>query len=144
MKKLLSTRYSETGFSIAVFLLRIVSGGLMIPHGYDKLKNFSTYASGFTDPFHLGGSLSLSLSIFAEFFCAILLVFGLLTRLATLPLIVNMAVAIIVVHKGDLLFYIENGHIYGTAEQATLYMGIFMALLFTGAGKFSLDKMIGK
>lgn len=135
MKRLLSTRYTETSFSIAVFLLRIAAGGLMIPHGYDKLKKFSEYAPGFTDPFHIGSSLSLSLVIFAEFFCAILIVLGLLTRLATIPLIINMAVALFVAHKGK---------VFGEGEHAALYLVIYIAILFTGAGKLSLDKMIGK
>lgn len=135
MKKLLSTKYSETSFSLALFLLRIASGGLMIPHGYDKLKKFSEYAPGFTDPLHIGSSLSLSLVIFAEFFCAILIVLGLLTRLTTVPLIINMAVVVFIAHKGE---------IFGKGEHGALYLAIYIAILFVGAGKFSLDKMIAK
>ena len=145
MKKLLSTRYTETSFSIALFLLRIAAGGLMIPHGYDKLKQFSVYAPKYTDPFHIGTSLSLSLSIFAEFFCAILIVLGLLTRLATIPLIINMAVAVLIAHKGQILFYFDKeGQMHGAGEHAALYLAMFFVILLVGPGRFSLDKMIGK
>jgi putative oxidoreductase len=135
MKKLISTGYSETSLSIALFLLRAAAGAMMIPHGYDKLRHFSAYGPGFTDPFHIGGPLSLSLCIFAEFFCAILIVLGLFTRLASIPLIITMAVVV---------FYVFHGQIFGKAEHPSLYLAMFIAVLFAGPGKFSLDKMIGK
>ncbi len=144
MKKLLSTRYSETSFSLALFLLRIAAGGLMIAHGYDKLMRFSEYAPGFTDPFHIGSNPSLSLVIFAEFFCSIFIILGLFTRLACIPLIINMSVAVIIAHKGDVFFYFKNGQFFGQGELAALYLAVFIAILLVGAGKFSLDKIIGK
>jgi putative oxidoreductase len=135
MKKLMTAGYSETSLSISLFVLRAASGAIMIPHGYNKMKNFSEYASGFTDPFQIGGSLSLSLCIFAELFCAILVVWGLFTRLASIPLIVTMSVVILIVF---------HGQISGKAELPALYLAVFTAMLFAGPGKFSLDKMIGK
>ena len=70
----------------------------MISHGYKKLMNFAAKSSTFTDPFGIRSPLSMSMAIFAEFFCAILIVLGLLTRLACVPLIVAMAVAVFVSH----------------------------------------------
>jgi putative oxidoreductase len=81
MKKLFSTRYSDNSLSFALLLLRIAMGGLMIAHGFEKLTQFVTVAKTFPDPFHLGTTISLALVIFAEFFCAVLLVLGLMTRL---------------------------------------------------------------
>jgi putative oxidoreductase len=135
MAKLLSTRYSDTAFSIALFLLRVAAGILMLKYGYDKLQHFSKYAEHFSDPFHIGTSLSLSLVIFAEFFCSILIIAGLFTRIATVPLIVDMAVA---------LFYAHHGQVFGDGQKAALFLVIFITILFVGPGKFSLDKMIGK
>ena len=135
MAKLLSTRYSETSFAIALFLLRVAAGAMMIPHGYDKLSKFSEKAPTFSDPFHIGSTLSLSLVIFAEFFCAIFIILGLFTRLASIPLIINMSVIVFFAHKGQ---------IFGDAEKPALYLAIFIAILFVGPGKLSLDKMVGK
>lgn len=135
MKKLFSTRYSDQSISISLFLLRLAVGGLMIPHGYQKLMNFGAKSAGFTDPFHIGGPASMSLAIFAEFFCAILIVIGLATRLASLPLIITMSVALFIAHKGE---------IFGDGEHAALYLAGFLILLFAGPGKISVDKMIGK
>ena len=108
---------------------------MMVSHGYDKLRHFSKYSAGFSDPFHLGSGLSLSLDIFAEFFCSCLLVLGLFTRLACIPLIIAMSVALFNAHQGDA---------FGNGERAALYLCGYIALLFVGPGKVSVDKLIGK
>ncbi len=135
MKKLFSTKFSDTSISLALLILRLSAGGLMIPHGYKKLVNFAANSRGFTDPFHIGGPASLSLTIFAEFFCATFIVLGLMTRLATVPLIIAMVVALIISHKGE---------IFGDGEHAALFLAGFMALLLAGPGKISMDRLIGK
>ncbi|MEO7924255.1 MAG: DoxX family protein [Chitinophagaceae bacterium] len=135
MKRLFSTKYSDRSISFSLLLLRLALGGLMIPHGYKKLMNFATKSASFTDPFHIGGPASMSLTIFAEFFCAIFIVLGLMTRLACIPLIVAMSVAVFISHQGE---------VFGDGEQAALYLAGFVALLFTGPGKISVDRLIGK
>ncbi|MBL0069454.1 MAG: DoxX family membrane protein [Chitinophagaceae bacterium] len=47
MKKLFSTKYSDRSVSFALLLLRLSLGGLMIPHGYQKLMSFASKSSGF-------------------------------------------------------------------------------------------------
>jgi putative oxidoreductase len=133
--KLFSSKYSDSTLSFGLLLLRLTVGGLIIPIGYNKLIHFSSMKSQFVDPFHIGMTASLGLTVFAEFFCGILVTLGLLTRFATIPLIVVMATAIIVAHKGDILG--EGGH-------AAMFLGGYLTLLFTGPGKFSLDRVIGK
>lgn len=135
MKKLFSSKYSDRSISFSLLLLRLSLGGLMIPHGFKKLVNFAAKSSGFTDPFHIGGPASMSLTIFAEFFCAILIVLGLMTRLACIPLIIAMAVAVFISH---------DGQVFGEGELAALYLAGYIALLFAGPGKISMDRLIGK
>ena len=135
MKKLFSTKYTDNSISFALLVLRIALGGLMIPHGYQKLMSFAAKSSGFSDPFHIGGPASMSLTIFAEFFCAVFILIGLMTRLATIPLIVAMSVAVFIAHKGQ---------VFGDGEHAALYLAGYITLLFTGPGKISMDKLIGK
>ena len=107
----------------------------MIPHGYDKLMNFAVKSAKFADPFHIGSTTSLAMVVFAEFFCAILIVAGLMTRLASIPLIIVMGVALFMSHNGD---------IFGEGEKAALFLFGYVALLFSGPGKISVDKLIGK
>ncbi|HTM93051.1 MAG TPA: DoxX family protein [Flavisolibacter sp.] len=136
MKKLFSTRVSENALAFALLLLRVGVGSLMlVQHGFDKLTHFAQKAPRFADPFHIGSTTSLSLVIFAEFFCAAFVIIGLFTRLACIPLVIAMSVALFSAHKGDF---------FGRGEAAGLFMIVFLALLFTGPGKISLDRLIAK
>jgi len=135
MRKLFSTNYSAGSFNVAMLLLRLAVGGLMIHHGYDKLVHFSTYQSQFIDFMGLGQKISLSLCVFAEFFCSAFIILGLFTRLAAIPLIINMCVIIFKVLEAD---------VFGKAESAVLYLAGFVVLLIVGAGKASVDGMVGK
>ena len=123
-----------TTTSLGALLLRVGFGLLMIPqHGYAKLIGFSAYKENFID-FGLGTTVSLSLAIFAEFFCSILLVFGLFTRLATIPLLTTMLIAI----------YLHNWAIVGEHELATAYFIAYAAILWIGPGNYSIDYLLFK
>lgn len=135
MIKLLSTKYSNAAFNIALLLLRVGLGGLMLPHGYDKLVHFNQYSKDFMNFLGMGSTLSLALNIFAEFFCSLFLMLGLFSRLVIIPLILAMAVA---------LFKAHNGDVFGDGEHATLFIVGFLVILFVGPGKISVDGMMGK
>lgn len=135
MGKLTSTSYTTGAFNAGMLILRLGMGGLMMKHGYQKLIHFSEYKSQFMNFMGLGQNLSLSLTIFAEFFCALFILIGLFTRLATIPLIVVMCVALFKAHNSDFL---------GEGEMATLYLAGYLSLLFIGPGKISVDGMMGK
>jgi putative oxidoreductase len=91
--------------------------------------------SNFMDFMGMGSTLSLIMVVFAEFFCALFLILGLFTRLACIPLIITMAVA---------LFKAHNGDVFGDGSHAALYLGGFLALLLLGPGKASVDGISGK
>lgn len=135
MSRFFSTKYNEGALDFSLFILRLAGGGLMVKHGFDKLIHFTDTVKHFPDPIHIGPTLSLFLVIFAEFFCAVLLVFGLLTRLVVIPLVICFSVVVFLVHRGQ---------VFGDGETAALYLAMYLFLLFTGPGKFSLDRLIGK
>lgn len=118
-----------------LFVLRLSLAAFMLPHGYPKLANFAERMDKFSDPFGLGSPTSLALAVFAEFFCSILLAFGLFTRFALVPLMVTMATVVFIVHAGDP---------FGDREKALLYLLPYIALFFTGPGKISIDGLIKK
>jgi len=138
MKKLFSTSYSDNAFNIGIFVLRVVAGlSMAINHGYGKLTHFSTTsAQQSSNIYHLPGNVAAGLLVFAEFFCALLIVLGLVTRLAAFALVIAMGTAFFVAHKGQLF---AKG-----SEASALFLVIFFALLLVGPGKFSADKLIGK
>jgi putative oxidoreductase len=135
MKKLLSTQYPAWAFNISMFLLRAGLGLLMIPHGYDKLVHFATYKKDFLNFLGMGGTISLALTVFAEFFCSIFLMMGLFSRLTVIPLIINMVVVIFKAHNGD---------IFGDGEHGSLFLIGYLAILLCGPGKASVDGIMGK
>ncbi len=136
MKKLFSIRTSDSALSIAAFLLRVGAGSLMlVNHGLDKLMHFADKAGKFADPFGIGSTTSLAMTVFAEFFCAAFIILGLFTRLAAVPLVIAMSVA---------LFYAHKGQFFGDGESAAIYLIAFLAILLLGPGKASLDRFIGK
>jgi putative oxidoreductase len=137
MKKIFSTRTSDNAFSFSMLLLRLGAGLLMlINHGLDKIMHFADKAPRFADPFHIGSTTSLSLVVFAEFFCAAFVILGLFTRLATIPLVIAMGVA----------FFIANKYNFGTTggELSLLFLACFTVIMIAGPGKISLDRFIGK
>ncbi|MFN2458619.1 MAG: DoxX family protein [Chitinophagaceae bacterium] len=136
MKKMFSTKASDAPFSLATFILRVGAGGIILgKHGFGKMLTFSEKAATFADPFDLGPSVSLGMVVFAEFFCAALIVLGLFTRFACIPLIIAMTVALGHAHKWRIL---------GDGSGAAIFLVCFLSILFLGPGKFSLDKFIGK
>lgn len=135
MKKLFSARYSAGAVSAGMLLLRLGLGILMMNHGYDKLIHFGEYKAEFMNFMGLGKTFSLALVVFAEFFCSLFLILGLFTRLACIPLIVTMAVA---------LFKAHNGQFFGDGETAAVYLASYVALLIVGPARISVDSMIGK
>jgi len=135
MKRLLSTSCSDWAFNIGTFLLRLGAGGLVIAHGYDKLVHFATMRHQFMNFMGIGSSTSLTLVIFAEFFCGLLVLLGLFTRLSVIPLVISMTVALVKAHHND---------VFGAGEKAALYLVCFLAILLLGPGKASVDGVINR
>ncbi len=124
----------NTIVSVALLILRIAFAGMLATHGWAKLTNFPATAEGFSA---MGGAPVAALVVFAEFFCALGVVVGLLYRLALIPIIINMAVAFFVAHGAKLIGE-QNG------EMAFLYLVVFVALILTGPGKYALDHFFSK
>ncbi len=121
---------------VGLLVLRIALGATMLSHGWGKfMQFFGDEPLQFGDPIGVGVAASLALAVFAEVFCSLGLVVGLLTRLACIPLFTTMAVAFFIVHGDDP---------FGRKELAFVYMFGYLALLLTGPGRFSLDALIMK
>lgn len=136
MKKFFLSVSKGTAVSnLSALILRLGFGVLMIPyHGYVKLIEFNERKDQFMDFLGLGSTVSLSLAIFAELFCSILLIFGLFTRLATIPLLITMLVALSA----------HNWEFFGKYELATAFFIGHLAIFAAGPGKYSLDYLLFK
>lgn len=101
----------------------------MLTHGIPKLNNFLVGDWSFPDPIGLGSEISLILAIFAEVFCSILILIGYKSRLASMPLIITMLVALLIVHSSDPI--LDHWNIL-------LYLLAYGLLLHLGGGKYSI------
>ena len=109
-------------------------------HGYEKLMAFSSMKDHFMSFMHLGSTVTLSLVIFTEFFCAAMVIIGLFTRFACLAIVIEFIYAFIVIHQAKPFAVLPDWN----GEPALLYLTGFLALLLCGPGKVSVDGMISK
>lgn len=135
MLKLLNLPFIPKSTNLGLLILRVSLGvSMLVLHGYGKMMKFSATAKGLPNPFSLPGEVNAGLAVFAEVFCSALLIAGFLTRFASLMLAITMATAFFMVHKGSL----TPGP--GSGELAMVYLVGYVALLFTGAGRYSVDR----
>jgi len=123
---------SQPNTDLALLALRLIFGFCMAYlYGYSKLnKLFGDEPVEFMNFMGLGDTVSLALVVFAEFFCSILIFFGLFTRLATIPLIFTMLVAVFYAHRDDP---------FSDKEHGLLYLGAYIVLFMMGPGRYSVD-----
>ena len=123
----------ESAVNTGLFILRVAIGCFMLVHGWQKVMGFGELADTFPDPLGMGSRLSLISAIGAEVGCSVLLVIGLGTRLAAIPLAFTMIVALFVVHRADP---------WQVKELAAVYLSVYTVIIFTGPGSFSLDHIL--
>jgi putative oxidoreductase len=134
MKKLFTTDTKSFNNDLALLVGRIAIAILMLLHGIPKMQMlFSGDAIQFPSVFGMSAGLSLALAVFAEVFCSILILVGFATRLATIPLIITMLVAVFSIHAAD---------VFAKKELAVLYLAGYVVLLFAGSGKYSADQLL--
>ena len=131
--------------NVSALPLRLIAGIIFAAHGAQKLFAwFGGYGLDGTGQWmeSIGlapGYLMALMAGSSEFFGGLLLIAGFLTRPAALALAFTMLVAIFSVHFENGLFMSNNGYEFGLSLFA-----ISLALVFQGAGKFSLDNIVSK
>jgi putative oxidoreductase len=145
MQTLFATRNDWTGL-----ILRLTLGLIIFPHGAQKLLGwfggygFSGTMQYFTNDLHLPWIIGF-LVILLESLGALLLIAGLGSRLIA-GLMVPLLIGIIVTaHLEDGFFMNWFGNQKGEGyEYFLLAIGIALAVVINGAGKYSLDQVIAK
>lgn len=135
--------FGSWGKHFGIFLLRVLTGAYMaFGHGFGKIT------AGPDEWTKLGGAMSVLgitflpvvwgfLAAFSEFVCSLLVALGLFTRTASFLLLGTMGVAALTHILGG------DGWVgHGSAELALGYAIVFLALIFLGGGKYSIDASI--
>jgi putative oxidoreductase len=144
---------ADRNLSIGLLILRIGTAGYLVTHGWGKLQMLlAGQHAMFGDPIGIGSKLSLILVVFAEFVCALLVLVGAATRLASIPVVISMCVAAFVAHGSDPwtmskaaeLFFSGASKSWASKQPALMFATVFLALIFTGAGRYSVDGLLAK
>lgn len=148
---------SSLGDSIAPLALRLILAWEFGEAGYEKLHGHNWFADiSFPFPFNLlPASVNWHIATGFELIGAMALILGLATRFFSISLMILTIVAIATVHwpaewhtLGELLkgyrIIDEEGDGFGNYKLPVLYLAMFLPLLLNGAGKISLDNIIGK
>lgn len=132
-------KFADSLYWLAPLVVRLFFGYFWLETGWAKLHNLAAFTERFIGwgiPFP---AFSAALSAGTEFVAGGLIMIGLLTRLAAIPLIINMVVAIAVVvikNVGSFDDFVELDEF--------VYILIFFWLLMAGPGKVSIDTLINR
>lgn len=142
MKSLIDN-ITRTTAGLDTLPLRIGAGIIFAAHGAQKIFGwFGGYGLEGTGAWMASigiqpGILMAAMAGGAEFFGGLFLIAGLLVRPAAAVLAITMIVAIVSVHLQNGLFMSNNGYEFGLA-----LLVISVALVFRGAGSFSVDRIL--
>ncbi|HTR02429.1 MAG TPA: DoxX family protein [Thermoanaerobaculia bacterium] len=118
---------------------RVTIGWIFLQSGWGKLTNLAKVVGFFTELGIPAPEIQARLAAASEFLCGLLILVGLGTRVATLPLLGVMAVAILTARRGDIH---ELSDLFAMAEY--LYIVILLWLGAYGAGPISLDAFFAR
>ena len=121
---------------IGLLFLRLTGALLLLyVHGLPKIINFAGELVHIDDPLHVGRAFTLGFAIFAEVLCPVLIVPGILTRLASAAVLVLLGVSMFLVHPD---WSVAEG------QFGWLLMIVFGSIALMGAGRYSIDATLAR
>lgn len=118
-------------------VIRLAVGGLLLFHGISKISGGVGGISGMLESHGLPGAMAYGAYV-GEVIAPLLVLVGWLTRPAAAVIAFNMLVAIGLAHAGDI--FALNPYGGWAIELPMLYLLGAAALVFTGAGRFSVSR----
>ena len=118
-------------------LARVTIGGLFLQTGWGKVHNLPQITEYFRSLGIPAPEIQAPFASATELVCGALILLGLFTRLASVPLIVTMTVAIATAKKADVHAFDD---LFGIVEY--LYIVVLVYLGIAGPGPLSLDNLL--
>ncbi len=136
VQKTIATKYTDTQLGIGLLFLRVFGAfALLRTHGLPKLLDIEGTMAHIPDPLGLGPVFSTYYAIFANVFCAILIILGLFTRWAAFAIILITLSGLFIVHIADPA---------KVQDTPLIYSIVFITLVILGSGKYSLDAVLAE
>jgi putative oxidoreductase len=124
---------------VALLLGRLSVGLVFLSTGWGKVHNVEKVTEFFTSLHIPAPGLNAVVVGYSELLCGAALVIGLFTRLATIPLIVSMVVAILTAKRGDI-----HGFFDLIAFEETTYLLVLVMIAILGPGSIAVDHLLAK
>jgi len=122
-------------------VLRAVLAVLLLFHGVSKLTGGIGFITGMLEKAGLPGAFGYLVYI-GEVVAPLMILFGVFTRAAALVVVINMIVAVLLVHTKQIFTLSETG---GWAlELQGMYLGAAVAVALLGAGRYSIGGLTGR
>ena len=118
-------------------LIRLCLAAVFIPSGWGKLHDLQKVTDFFTELGIPWPHLNAAVVAVSELGCGALLLVGLASRLAALPLIVSMTIAILTAKRADI-----GGPVDLFAVDELIYGVLALAIVVLGAGAVSADGLV--
>lgn len=136
----------NTKSEITPLIIRLTLGSILFAHGAQKMLGwFGGYGFSATmQYFTSGGHMHYITALFViliEFFCSLMLIFGLFTRVAALGVFGLFIGILYNIASPNGFFMNWSGDKKGEGyEYHLLILGMALALIIAGAGTFSIDR----
>lgn len=138
MRNAVSSSASE---DLGKLILRVVLAALILFHGVSKIIGGVGFITGLVMKAGLPPALGYLVYV-GEVIAPLLILFGAWTRLAAVVVMINMLVAVSLVHVGDLFTLTKNG---GWAlELQAMFLAAAIAVALLGAGRYSVGGINGR
>lgn len=137
-----------------ILLARLGLGFIFLAHGAQKVGLISANKTGFIDPHAIANTVGMMghmgippflayVAIFTEFIGGLFLIFGFLSRIVGLGLIIDMAVAVALVH-GKNGFFMSGGAGGPGYEYNVALIALSLLMLLSGPGALHISDWEGK
>jgi len=120
-------------------LLRACLAAVFVPTGWGKLHDLGKVTAYFTELGIPAPHLNAVVVAFCELVCGSLLLVGFLSRLAAIPLVVSMTVAIVTARRPDI-----GGVVDLFALDEFIYLAMAVVVIVMGAGAVSVDAQLAR
>jgi len=124
---------------LPLLLVRACLAAVFVPTGWGKLHDLGKVAAYFTELGIPAPHLNAVVVAFTELVCGSLLLVGLFSRLAAIPLVASMTVAIITAKRPDI-----GGVVDLFAVDEFIYIVMAVVVIVAGAGAFSIDGQVAR
>jgi putative oxidoreductase len=131
----------ETRNDVGRLVLRVLLSVLILFHGVSKLIGGVGFITGMLAKAGLPGALGYLVYV-GEVIAPLLVLFGVFTRIAALVVVVNMVVALLLVHTSQ--FFTLNDTGGWALELQAMYLGAAVVIALLGAGRYSIGGASGR